>query len=353
MCAILKEVTAVDESQFHANYDTFPEPLLFQTAEGGWLSNPAADDLCLSQVDYDNLAKWDENSSIWLAGRFFYVHGHRTSEGLFLLLSTDAFLSSASLNLSSQLRQRLSLAFNGMTDLKGHLSGDLDAAKDDFAVVSLALHQIFRMVTELERCSGSELLCNKKLINLTDWLRCLEDELRQLYATSEGVTLCVNLPDSPMQAFADSELLNCMVSHLVSNAVKAAPKGQVDVSITLKRDGTQAVLTVSGNSANFSSDFLTNPLWNQPNRLLVGRGLGLGLPLAQRIAALHGGTLMAPNTTGDNSQVAVSLPLTISENLIKTPTQPPIDQGGYSIIRVTVSDTLPPAAFHPDREPKE
>lgn len=347
MCAILKEVTAVDASQFHAQYDTFPGPLLLQTPEGGWLSNPAADDLCLSQTDYENLAQWDDNSSIWLAGRFFFVHGHRTSQGLFLLLHADAFLSSASLNLSSQLRQRLTSAFAGMSNLKGHLSGDQDAAKEDVAIVDRALNQILRMVTELERCSESELSCNKTRLNLTNWLRHLGDDLRYCCSPDKGVTLHIDLPNTPLPTVADSYMLSYMVAHLLSNAIKAAPDGQAEVFLTLKKEGKQASLTVSGNGPSFSPAFLTDPLWNQPGRLLVGRGLGLGLPIAQRIAALHSGRLVVSATRGGGSQVTFSLPLGIPKDFLEGP-DPPIEPDTLFMVRAVLSDALSPAAFHPD-----
>lgn len=360
MCAILKEVTAVDASQFHANYDTFPEPLLLRTAEGGWLSNPAADDLCLSQVDYDNLEKWDDSSSIWLAGvkRFFYVQGHRTADGLFLLLHADAFLSSVALNLSSQLRQRLTSAFTGMSNLKGHLSGGPDtAAKEGLSAIDRSLHQILRMVTELERCSESELSCRKERLDLTEWLRRLGDELRFWCAPVNGITLHIDFPDTPLYAVADPNLLDHMVTHLVSNAIKAAPDGQAVVSISLKKDGEQgnASLTVSGRGANLPSDILADPLWNQPGRLLVGRGLGLGLPIAQRIAALHGGGLMVSSSKDGDSQVTLSLPLGIPEDFLEAPsTEKKIDPtGGLSMVRILLSDALPLAAFPPDFPPSE
>lgn len=352
MYAILKEVTAVDEAQFHANYDTFPEPLLLQTPEGGWLTNPAADDLCLSQTDYENLAKWDNHSSIWLAGRFFDVHGHRTLEGLFLLLHADTFLSSASLNLSSQLRQRLTSAFTGINNLKGYLSGNRDDAKEDMAAIDRALHQILCMVTELERCSESELSYSKKRLDLTEWLRCLGDKLRQCCAPVKDIALHIDFPDTPLKTVADPYLLDYMVTHLVANAIKAAPDGQAEVFLTLKKEGKQATLTVSGNSPSFSPAFLTDPLWNHPGRLLVGRGLGLGLPIAQRIIALHGGTLMVSSTNGGDSQVTCSLPLGIPENHIDDPDPCP-EPDSLFMVRALLSVALPLAAFHPDFSPQE
>lgn len=344
----------MDASQFHANYDTFPEPLLLRTAEGGWLSNPAADDLCLSQTDFDQLAQWDGNSSIWLAGRFFYVHGHRTADGLFLLLYADAFLSSVAMNLSGQLRQRLTLAFSGMTDLQNHLAGDTDAAKEDLANINRALHQILRIVTELDRCSENELHCHKVRLDLNAWLRRLGDELHQYCAKTENAKLRVELSQTPLTAAADPLLLDYMVTHLVSNALKAAPAEGADISISLKKQGEQATLTVSSNGADFSPAFLTDPLWNQPARLLAGRGLGLGLPIAQRIAAFHGGVLMvSPTTDNSPSQVVFSLPLAIPDNFLESPSPHNIDPtGGFSMVRIVLSDALPPAAFHPDFHPE-
>lgn len=352
MCAVLKEVTAVDASQFHANYDTFPEPLLLQTKEGGWLTNPAADNLCLSQADYIWLAKWDGSSSIWLAGRFFCVHGHRTPDGLFLLLCADTFLSTAALNLSSQLRQRLTLAFSGITGLKSHLPDDA-AAKEDFSVVSRALYQIFRIVTELDRCSENELPCRKRPLELAAWLDRLGDELRYWIPPSQDVTVHVESPAVPLTTMADPHLLNYMVTHLVSNAIKAAPDEHADIFLSLKKQEEQAILTISDNGAGFSPAFLNDPLWNQPNRLLVGRGLGLGLPIAQRITALHGGTLMV-SSTKDSAQVALSLPLSVPDNFLAS-SKPPDDDftGGFSMVRIVLSDALPPAAFHPDFHPPE
>ena len=352
MDTVLKGVTAVDASQFHANYDTFPEPLLLRTAEGGWLSNPAADDLCLSQTDFDRLAEWDGNSSIWLAGRFFYVHGHRTTDGLFLLLYADAFLSSGALNLSSQLRRRLTQAFNGVSDMKDHLSGDAGDVKEDLANINRALYQIFRIVTQLERCSENELPCHKVRLDLNAWLRRLGDEMRANCVTSKNIKLRVELSETPMTAAADPALLDCMVTHLVSNALKAAPAEDADITISLKKQGLQAILTISGNSADFSPTFLTDPLWNHPARLLVGRGLGLGLPIAQRIAALHGGALMVSPSKDGGSQVVVSLPTDIPKDFLESPAPDVEPTGGFSMVRIILSDALPPSAFHPDFHPE-
>lgn len=338
----------MDAPQFHSNYDSFPDPLLLQMADGQWLTNPAADALCLSQTDLEQLAAWDGSSSVWLAGQFFYIRGHRTAEGLFLLLCSDAFLSSAAANLSSQLRQRLSQAFGGLSTLNDRLPGDAPELKEDLSVVNRALFQIFRIVTELDSCAETELLSHKVCVDLSEWLCHLKDELGHWCSGDGHITLHVEFPNAPLYTTADPRLLDCMVTHLVSNAIKAAPDGKADLTLALKKQGEQAVLTVGGSGLSFSPTALTDPLWNQPARLLPGRGLGLGLPIAQRIATLHDGALMIVPTK-DGSQAVFSLPLSVPpEGYLASPAPRVEPTGGFSLVRIILSDALPPSAFHPD-----
>lgn len=336
----------MDTAQFHSNFDSFPMPLLLQTGDGSWLTNPAADAICLSHTDLEQLAAWDGNASLWLAGQFFYVHGRRTDQGLFLFLDADAFLSSSAINLSSQLRQRLSLAFSGLAALNGHLSGETLAAKEDLSVINRALFQIYRVITELDSCSETELSCHKVCLDLTQWLRRLGDEIEH-WSHANGVALRLELPPAPLSTMADPKLLDCMVAHLVSNAIKTASDGTAEIVLSLKKQGEQAILTLNSSGVAFSPAALTDPLWNQPVRLLPGRGLGLGLPIAQRVAALHDATLMAvPTKSG--SQVIFSIPLSVPDNYLASPAPRVEPTGGFSLVRIILSDALPPAAFHPD-----
>lgn len=338
----------MDGSQFLACYASFPDPLFFQTAAGVWHTNPAADALELSPSELEQLAAWDGTALIWLAGRFFYVHGHRTADGTFFLLSPDSFFSSVAINLSSQLRQRLSSAFNGITTLKEHLPPDTLSVDADLAEINRALFQILHIVMELERSTESELSCQKICLELTQWLRRLTDEMKHWFRPDDNITLRLDLPSTPLAAMADSRLLDCLVTHLVSNAIKAAPKGKAEVCLDLKKDGNKAILKITGNGDAFSPAILNEPLWNQPTRLLPGRGLGLGLPIAQRIAAIHGGTLVATRTEG-RSQLVLSLPLSVPEGYLGSP-KPPVDPF-YSQVRVILADALSAAAFHPDLDP--
>lgn len=310
------------------------------------MQNPAAERLALSQPDLDQLALWNGCSSIWLAGQFHYVTGHRTADGLFLILHADTFLSGTALNLSAQLRQRLQIAFHSLNTLNRHLN-DPASAKENLSSINRALYQILRMTTELDRCGSEELPCHKVCLDLTQWLQHLGEEIKHWCAEVVDAAIQIDVPPVSMFTMADPDQLDYMVAHLVSNALKAASNTTAEVLISLKQQDSQAVLTIRGNGAPFSPACLTDPLWNDPTQLSLGRGLGLGIPIAQRIAALHGGTIVA-SPVKDGSQVVISLPLHVPEGYLSSPAPRVEPYGGFSKVRIVLSDALPPAAFHPD-----
>lgn len=341
----------MDELQFHACYDALPVPFLLWS-KGRWLVNPAADDLCLSKTELDQLTRWDGSASLWLSGRFFCVQGQRTQTGLFLFLHPDAFFSSSALRLSGQLRQRIALAFSALASAIEHLPNQSkDSVNNDLAVINRALFQLFRIVTDLDRCAATEMTCTKSYLDLGEWFRHFADEAKQWCTAVDDLELRFEPPDAPVFAMADAYLLDCLVAHLLSNAIKASSRAQGVITLSLRQQGEQAVLTVRGNGASFSPDILTDPIWNQPVSLQPERGLGLGLPIAQRIASLHGGTLMITPTKG-GSQVVFSLPLSAPEGYLASPTPHFEETGGFSQVRIILSDALPDAVFHPDFHPE-
>lgn len=341
----------MDELQFHASYDALPIPLLLWS-QGRWLINPSADALGLSQTELEQLTHWNGSASLWLSGQFFCVQGQRTEDGLFLFLYPDAFFSASTLKLSSQLRQRIALAFSGLSSAFDHLPDQSqDPVKEDLTIVNRALFQLFRIVSDLDRCAATELTCSKVLLDLGEWFRHFSDEAAQWCAPMKDVSLHFDCPDAPLPTMADPRLLDCLLSHLLSNAIKAVTEDHGSITLSLKKQGDQGVLTVRGDGASFSPAALTDPVWNQPVTLQPERGLGLGLPIAQRIASLHGGTLMV-TPTKEGSQVVFSLPLSVPDSYLASPAPSFEDTGGFSQVRIILSDALPNSVFHPDFHPE-
>ena len=75
-------------------------------------------------------------------------------------------------------------------------------------------------------------------------------------------------------------------------------------------------------------------------------GVGLGLPLVRRVAALHGGTLMLENEERGGTTAVLSIPIRNSGEVLKSPL---VDRtGGFSQTLVELSELLPAQYFGPN-----
>ena len=78
-----------------------------------------------------------------------------------------------------------------------------------------------------------------------------------------------------------------------------------------------------------------------------GEGAGLGLYNARRIAALHGGVLVAQSGQDGGASLVVSLPI-VTPDSVPARNNPGYDNlGGYSPVRIELSDVLPWQAYVP------
>lgn len=111
----------------------------------------------------------------------------------------------------------------------------------------------------------------------------------------------------------DETLLMQLLSNLLDNACKYTARPDGNVAMTLIRKNGHAFLTLENSFENVCADALER-MFEPFNRLeqRTGTGVGLGLSLVRKIAALHKGDVMAVSTdTG--ICVCVQLPLTKNE----------------------------------------
>ncbi len=118
---------------------------------------------------------------------------------------------------------------------------------------------------------------------------------------------------------ADPNRLRQLLENVLANAVKYAPKQTpitVEVAIERRRDGPWVMLTVSNGGPGISLEVLTT-LFHPFVAGSQSSGLGLGLYLANRIAAAHGGTLTIDSPAGQGVQVTLALPVEEEELLVR------------------------------------
>lgn len=142
-------------------------------------------------------------------------------------------------------------------------------------------------------------------------------------------SVSVNLTGEPLWVLADRVRLEEVLVNLLHNAAKyTANGGRIGVSCELLRESglNHAIVRVSDNGVGIDEALLPRvfDLFTQADRSLArsSGGLGIGLSLAKRLVALHGGTIWAESEgPGKGSEFIVKLPMTAS------PVGPPaIDQ---------------------------
>jgi len=152
----------------------------------------------------------------------------------------------------------------------------------------------------------------RRAVDLADLCEASVDVLG-IRANQAGVSLSFTPPEtSQVVVFGDPEELARVIDNMVDNAVKYTPEdGSVVVSMTVDDDEVSVDVTDTGMGISVTDQghvFSAFHRSTNPNALSVP-GTGLGLPIAQRIAESHGGTLSLTSELGKGSTFRFTLPL--------------------------------------------
>jgi PAS domain S-box-containing protein len=124
--------------------------------------------------------------------------------------------------------------------------------------------------------------------------------------------LDVEFAPEPLLMNGDMTRLVQVIVNLLNNAAKYTPDGG-HISLTVKEEGSDAVVRVADNGMGIAPSMIDHvfDLFAQGERTLARTegGLGIGLTLARRIVALHGGSInVASEGAGKGSTFTVRLP---------------------------------------------
>lgn len=168
---------------------------------------------------------------------------------------------------------------------------------------------------------------------------------------SAGVTLTVSVPER-LTARVDEGLIRQMIMELVSNGAKAAiaAKAGGQVTLTLEARGDRAVFTVEDDGPGVAPERLQYLFSSEEEAVPNWRRGGVGVAIARRAAALHGGTLMAGCAPGKGLRAVASIPLGSLEGAVLESPGLSWDRGGFDDELVALSDLLPAKAFRPGEQ---
>ncbi len=172
--------------------------------------------------------------------------------------------------------------------------------------------QLINDLLEISRIVTGSFRLEKQLTAIAHVIEAELDSIRPMTQT-KGVNLTVSLDPTAEFVLGDQARLQQVIGNLLSNALKFTPEGG-RIDIKLKREGGEAVITVSDTGEGISPEFLPY-VFDRFRQEKTGStrsagGLGLGLAIARHIVELHGGKVEARSDgEGKGSKFIVRLPL--------------------------------------------
>jgi signal transduction histidine kinase/ActR/RegA family two-component response regulator len=161
-------------------------------------------------------------------------------------------------------------------------------------------------------------------------------------AEEAGHTLEVEIENPDLPLCADRARIVQVIGNLLNNAIKYTPRGGT-ITIRVASQDAKLTVEVEDDGIGIPPDKLEQIFepFSQLDRSLekTRGGLGLGLALAQRLVALHGGTLTACSEgLGKGSTFRVTLPIVSEEGTEPAPALSPAREVASAKLRILVAD---------------
>jgi C4-dicarboxylate-specific signal transduction histidine kinase len=220
-------------------------------------------------------------------------------------------------NMSHELRTPLNAILGFSEVLENGIAGPLQSRQTEYVGLihqsgSHLLH-VINEVLDLARIDAGKLELDDEVIDLR---RLVDSCIALVKERAEAglLNLTVEIEEYVPRLTADQTRLTEILLNLLSNAIKFTELGG-SINLTVRRaadGGIEFVLRDSGCGMTAAEIDVALELFGQVDTGLARRheGTGLGLPLARRLAELHGGSLRIESEKGRGTTVTVTLPST-------------------------------------------
>jgi two-component system, OmpR family, sensor kinase len=255
-----------------------------------------------------------------------------------LLESQRQLLRDVSHELRSPLA-RLQIALGLARRPHANLEQELDRIERE----AQRLDELIGEILSLSRLEDPTRTLSTESVNLTELLDTLADNAR-LEAEPRWVRIELHAP-AALIIEGDRELLFRALENIVRNAVSFAPQGSV-VQLSAQARAEDVLIDITDQGPGVPTELLER-IFEPFFRVGKARehdsgGHGIGLAIAARVVALHGGAVSARNVPAGGLQVQVTLPLQQSRQPIAAAELAaaggaPAQQSG------TAADARPPA----------
>jgi PAS domain S-box-containing protein len=137
----------------------------------------------------------------------------------------------------------------------------------------------------------------------------VQDAIATVHRDPAGESIDVSLSGGDVSVNADTEMIRATLLNLMLNAAQAMNgRGRIDVALT--RHGDLACIQVRDNGPGIPPELREQVF--EPFFTTKARGGGLGLPIARRVAELHGGTLTLEPGESGGTVATLSVPIRVA-----------------------------------------
>jgi signal transduction histidine kinase len=138
----------------------------------------------------------------------------------------------------------------------------------------------------------------------------LAERLAERFRTqTDRHTIVVDFPAKFPVILADENRISQVISNLVSNAIKYAPKGEIRISGQVRPE--QVIITVSDQGPGIDPadiPYIFDRFYRSDQAVRKTKGAGLGLYLAKAVVEAHGGRMWVDPQPGSGARLCFSLP---------------------------------------------
>ena len=218
-------------------------------------------------------------------------------------------------NMSHELRTPLNAIIGFSEMLALGVTGPLPTQQREYAqlITNSGKHllQIVNDLLDLAKIDAGHAGLEEQRVDLPRFANACIEMVRE-QANAAGLQLGLECEAGLPMLFADARRLKQVLLNLLSNAIKfTGPGGSVVLGVERAEDGAIA-LYVRDTGIGMAADEIAVALepFGQVDTGLARRhdGTGLGLPLAQSLVEMHGGSLRIDSRRGEGTTVTVLLP---------------------------------------------
>jgi PAS domain S-box-containing protein len=143
-------------------------------------------------------------------------------------------------------------------------------------------------------------------VDLPTLVRAVIDRVQALQPTDR---IALHAPEGELVGIWDAQRLEQVLDNVLSNAVKYAPSGPIDLTLTPRETGVEIVVQDHGQGiAPESLSHIFERFYRVPGEPSNARGVGLGLTIARTLIEAHGGSIAVASEVGAGTRVTIGLP---------------------------------------------